>query len=266
MRSEIYKPFQPFLSDVVLESKGVTLEERPPSNLLSGIVHSYLQVTTTKPIRYSVMPDGMEAFYISSCGVKISGFQERAFELNLPKPGQYFGVRFHPGGLQSFLDIKSSVIASKIVDVDSVCDEKFDLHHQLYQRTDFNSRAHFVDSWLLQKFAPPQSLRFDTALQEIYKVHGSIAVAELAKKVGLSSRHLNRIFQSYTGLSTKAFIQIIRVQCACKMAWEAESRASDLAHDLGYFDQSHLLNDYKKRIRTNPSGLFSRLMSDFSNH
>ncbi|WP_353496318.1 helix-turn-helix domain-containing protein [Vibrio sp. CB1-14] len=262
-----YEPFQPFLTYEVLESCGVILEQHQPSELLSGVVHSYLQVTTTKPIRYSVVPDGMEAFYVSSCGVLISGFQENAFDLNLSKPGQYFGIRFHPGGLQCFFDIASNLISSKIMDAVLVFNdgEKLDFHNQLYQYPDFNTRIKFCDEWLLQKLKPSQSSKFDSILLEIYKTCGNIAVGELADKVGLSSRHLNRIVQSYTGLSTKSFIQIIRIQFACKIAWREDSSNSELALDLGYFDQSHLLNDYRKRIRTNPTGLFSRLTSDFYN-
>jgi AraC-like DNA-binding protein len=262
-----YEPFQPFLSCEVLESWGVTLEQHFPSELLSGVVHSYLQVTTTKPTRYSVVPDGMEAFYISPCGVLISGFQEKAFNLNLNNPGQYFGIRFHPGGLQCFFDIAPNVISSKIMDAELVFgSEKLDLHNELYQHHDFNTRVKFCDNWLLQKFKPYQSSKFDSVLFEIYKTHGNIAVGELADKVSLSSRHLNRIVRSHTGLNTKSFIQIVRIQFACKMAWATDTTASELAFDLGYFDQSHLLNDYKKRIRTNPTGLFSHLTSDFYNN
>ncbi|MGF1909763.1 helix-turn-helix domain-containing protein [Vibrio kasasachensis] len=264
--NEKYDPFQPFLADRVLESCGVILEQHQPPELLRGIVHSYLQVTTTKPTRYSVVPDGMEAFFISSCGVKISGFQEKAFDINLNKSGQFFGIRFHPGGLQCFLDIKPSLISSQIVDADLVYNEKLDLHNQIYQYSDFTTRVKVCDKWLLQKFKPYQPSKFDSALLEIYKVHGNIPVGELADKVSLSSRHLNRIFQSYTGLSTKDFIQIIRIQSACKMAWKSDFCPSELAFYLGYYDQSHLLNDYKKRIRTKPSGLLSRLMSDFYNN
>ncbi|BCL69911.1 hypothetical protein TUMSATVNIG1_18670 [Vibrio nigripulchritudo] len=263
-----YEPFQPFLTYEVLESCGVILEQHRPSDSLNGAVHSYLQVTTTKPIRYSVVPDGMEAFYVSSCGVLISGFQENAFDLDLSKPGQYFGIRFHPGGLQRFFDIAPNLISSKIVNADLVFndDEKLDLHKQLYQHPEFNTRIKFCDDWLLQKLKPHQPSKFDSALLEIYKTFGNIAVGELADKVGLSSRHLNRIIHSFTGLNTKSFIQIVRIQSACKMAWRAESCNSELALDLGYFDQSHLLNDYRKRIRTKPTALFSRLTSDFYNN
>ncbi|RXJ66754.1 hypothetical protein CS022_24495 [Veronia nyctiphanis] len=263
-----YDPFQPFLTYGVLESSGVVLEQHKPSELLCSVVHSYLQVTTTKPTRYTVVPDGMEAFYISSCGVIISGIQESAFDLNLSKPGQYFGIRFFPGGLQCLFDITPSSISSKLMDATHVCNgnEKLDLHNQIYQHSDFNTRIKFCDKWLSQKFKPYQPSKFDLVLFEIYQTYGNISVGELADKVSLSSRHLNRIVQSYTGLNTKALIQIIRIQFVCKIAWRSDSSTSELALDLGYFDQSHLLNDYKKRIRTNPSGLLSHLMSDFYNN
>lgn len=60
-------------------------------------------------------------------------------------------------------------------------------------------------------------------------------------------------------------IQTIRVQCACRSAWDLQAPLSEVALELGYYDQSHFTNDYRRFVSNTPSGLFAQMMSDFSN-
>jgi len=67
-------------------------------------------------------------------------------------------------------------------------------------------------------------------------------------------------------MSSKTFIQIIRLQNACKQLHLSQSSTLKTAMELGYFDQSHLINDYKQRLFLTPHLFSKRFMSDFSNH
>ncbi len=146
-----FEPFQPLLTHDVLAQKGIALEVRQPSDALKGIVHSYLQITTTKPTQYIIMPDGMEAFYISPQGVKVSRVLDRAVELDIKVPDQYFGIRFYAGGLNRFFKTKADCFSSEVYDASEVFKEALNLHAPLYQCSDFSLRADFCDNWLINK-------------------------------------------------------------------------------------------------------------------
>ena len=105
----------------------------------------------------------------------------------------------------------------------------------------------------------------DRSLALILNASGAVRIEWLAAEVGWSSRHLNRMFRRHTGLSTQSFSQTIRFQHACKQLYSAPSNTLDTAIELGYFDQSHLLNDYKKYLHKNPSIFANRFKSDFYN-
>jgi AraC-like DNA-binding protein len=94
---------------------------------------------------------------------------------------------------------------------------------------------------------------------------GNIKVGQLADKIGWSSRHLNRQFRLHTGLNIKAFAQTIRMQHVCKQLYSSPGTTLNIAHELGFFDQAHLINDFKKRLFINPSSFFNQFMSDFYN-
>ncbi|WP_413114115.1 helix-turn-helix domain-containing protein [Thaumasiovibrio sp. DFM-14] len=264
--SELYNPFQPLLTNSGLKCFDLSLEQALASSALNGIVHSYLQISTVKPTPYPVIPDGTQAFYIAPYGFKLGGSHAQAFDIPLLEPGQYFGVRFHPGALRFFLDLDASEISSQLVDAQYFPSLQLDrLHNDIYQNQSFSGRVNICEQWLLSKVKPQLSTRFDLALSKIYQSFGNVKVSHLSSEVGWSSRHLNRIFQLYTGLSTKKFMQTIRVQHACRLLYTLPSSSPDMALGLGYFDQSHFLNDYKKRLLLNPNDFFDRFRSDFYN-
>ncbi len=263
---ELYRPFQPILTQTGLKRFGLILKYSLACKTLRGTVHSYLQISTAKPTPYPVIPDGTQAVFIAPHGSKIGGAQSRARDIQILQPGDYFGIRFYPGALRHFFDLNLFEITDQSVDEKYFpCRSFGDLHNNIYQHQDFHERAQVCEQWLLRQYKPRPATQFDHALSLIYQSLGTIKVAQLAAMVGWSSRHLNRLFRLHTGLSTKAFVQIIRFQHACKQLYIAPENSLNAALELGFFDQSHLIKDYKKRLLSSPSLFFDRFKSDFYN-
>ncbi|MBV1880354.1 MAG: helix-turn-helix domain-containing protein [Pseudomonadales bacterium] len=264
--SDQYRPFQPILSVAGLSRFGISLEEASTCKPLKNSVHSYLQIKVAKPISYAVIPDGTQAVFISPQGSIISGAQSQACDVPILESGDYFGIRFFPGALRHFFDLNLYDITDQFTDSGYFPCANFQvLHHTIYEQDSFRQRANVCEQWLLQHYHPQPVTPFDLALSLIYQSFGNIKISELATKTEWTSRHLIRQFRKHTGLSTKTFSQIIRIQHACRQLCIKPSGSSTTALDLGFFDQAHLLNDYKKRLLSNPSEFFDRFRSDFSN-
>jgi len=262
-----YAPFQPLLTNTGLRAFSLKKQQYPVNAGLRGIVHSYLQVSSTKTSEYLVIPDGAQALFVSHNGTMISGGLTQSLALTLPGPGEYFGIRFYPGALRHFFPVNISEIGNCVIDGDFLPSPfAARLHETLYQHTSFQSRASVCDQWLLRQLARQPHSAFDEALACIYRSRGSINITQdLATQVGVSSRHLNRLFRLHTGFSTKSFAQTIRFQHASKYLSEQPGNSLNAALMTGYFDQSHLLNDFQKRLEESPVPFFSRFMSDFYN-
>lgn len=264
--TEIYRPFQPTLTTAGLKRFALSLEQLPACAALGSVVHSYLQVTARHPTPYPIMPDGTQAIFISPYGSMIGGAQSRACDVQMLQAGDYFGIRFYPGTLRHFFSLDLSEITDQFVDNHYFpCRDFADLHNRLYRLSGFSERAQICEQWLLRRFKPQAITPFDHALSLIYQSFGNIKVSQLADRVGWSSRHLNRLFRLQTGLSTKVFAQTVRIQHVCRQLYVAPGDSLNTAHGLGFFDQPHLLNDYKKRLLSSPGLLFDRFMSDFYN-
>ncbi len=262
----LYTSFQPILSSTGLSHFGLSLQQTNSCETLQGVVHSYLQIRTDRATAYPVIPDASQAIFISDTGSIIGGAQLQARDLYLPQAGEYFGIRFYPAALRHFFDLNVAEITNQYVNNQFFpCQCFAELHNILYQNSSFLQRSDLCEQWLLKNFRPQPMSAFDHALSLIYQSHGGIKVSQLATVVGWSSRHLNRLFRFNTGLSTKLFIQIIRLQQVCKQLYTESSDSLNTAFQFGFFDQSHLLRDYKKRMLTSPNLFQKRFMSDFYN-
>ncbi len=257
--------FQPTITDSGLKHFGISLQSVRPCHSLKHIVHSYLQIRVEKPIGYSVIPDGTQAVFISPRGSLVGGAQSQRFELTLNK-GVYFGIRFFPGALRYFFKLDVSEITNQLVDSkDFPCKYFADLHCRIYQYTAFLERAEVCERWLLQRFQSRDAGSFELALKFIFQSKGGMKINCLAKKVGWSDRHLNRIFLQYTGLNTKTFSNIIRLQNICEALCSESRRSLMPIFDSGYCDQSHLIKSFKKTFLLTPRDFINYHMSDFYN-
>ncbi|MGD8569672.1 MAG: helix-turn-helix domain-containing protein [Gammaproteobacteria bacterium] len=264
--SKFYRPFQPTLTQAGLHQLGLSMKAKGPCDALTGIVHSYLQIKAERQTLYPVILDGSQAIYIPSHGSMISGALTEATEVQLLQPGEYFGIWFYPGALRHLFELNLSEISGQFVDEKYFqCHSFLELHTDIYKYKHFSDRADICERWVLEQYSIKPATCFDHALSIIYQSLGSERVGNIASKVGWSSRHLNRQFLEHTGLSTKGFSQIVRAQNFCKQLYLRSMDSVKVSLDLGYYDQSHLIKEFKKHVKSTPGEFIKQYMSEFYN-
>lgn len=81
---------------------------------------------------------------------------------------------------------------------------------------------------------------------------GTAALSDICMYTAVSARRLERLFARTMGVSPKAFSSLVRYQ----LLWQELSRGGisilDAVEKYGYADQSHLLNDFRRRHLMNP--------------
>ena len=263
---ELFRSFQPTITRSGLANFGLTLKCSAPCDVLKGVVHSYLQIKAEKATPYPVIPDGTQSIFISPHGSIVGGAQIKTRDIQLLEAGEYFGIRFYSGALRHFFKLDLSEITDQYVDNGFIpCGLFHTLHQLIYQQSNYHQRVSVCENWLMKNFKPQPKSGFDQALRLIYASSGDVRINALAGSVDWSSRHLNRLFQLYTGLSTKNFTKITRLQFACRQLYITPRESLNSALDLGFFDQSHLIKDFRKHLLLKPSDFYNRFMSDFYN-
>jgi len=79
-------------------------------------------------------------------------------------------------------------------------------------------------------------------------------VDQVVREFEISVRKLQRLFSEYVGVSPKWVIQRYRLHEAVeRMAFASMIDWADMALDLGYADQAHLIRDFKKLVGQSPA-------------
>jgi AraC-like DNA-binding protein len=188
--------------------------------------------------------------------------------------GQYhlvIKVGFQPGGLYRLLGIPmQELLQTEAFDANDLLGTEVEsINDQLRNACTYREMADHVETFLLRKLAKlKKRLPIDMVLPLLLKEGGLLPVETLAKMTCLSNRQFERVFKSRIGLSPKYFSRLVRFA----RAWvqkEADPATTwiDIAHSCGYYDQMHLVRDFKEFTQVKPSEIETALKtSPFSLH
>lgn len=87
-------------------------------------------------------------------------------------------------------------------------------------------------------------------------------IPELARESYMSTRNFQRKFVEDTGISPKLFARLGRFQLALDMKRTRGTDWANVAHELGYFDQMHMVKDFRAFGGDSPSRLI-QICGDF---
>ena len=95
---------------------------------------------------------------------------------------------------------------------------------------------------------------FMNAVHRIISTGGSAKIGDLTGCTASSEKRLERLFAANAGISPKTLCALIRYQ----MLWQEivsgnGFNAADAVEKYGYFDQAHMLNDFRRRHLMNPT-------------
>jgi AraC-like DNA-binding protein len=76
---------------------------------------------------------------------------------------------------------------------------------------------------------------------------GLVRVEALARTMGVTVRHAERLFRERVGLSPKQFLRIVRFQRAlAALRAPVRPRWAEVALSLGFYDQAHFIRDFRE--------------------
>lgn len=129
------------------------------------------------------------------------------------------------------------------------------LERQLLNATGDQQRLDMVQRFLLQRDAllPDPAITYSVDWLANQEAPG---IEALASELGIARRTLERIFQRGIGVSPKQFAGILRTQHFLKALHQTES-LTQLAYEFGYYDQSHLIRDFKTKTGITPGKYFA---------
>jgi len=184
-------------------------------------------------------------------------------------PTLTMGVRFRPGGAYRFMPAPLDLFTDETVSTEDVWGiEGKDLETTVLAEPSQRQRQRLIENFLLSRLhQTPARPRFEAAVREIVDSRGQSRVDQVADRLGISSRHLEREFRSSAGISPKSLARIIRFQHLMKMVGETQLRDwAGLALASGYADQPHMVREFREFCGQSPTEQQSQSLGNFANH
>lgn len=163
---------------------------------------------------------------------------------------EHVTVTLRPGGMAALLGIPAAELARHDVPLDALWGPRA---AEVLERASAvpagRPRADAVQAVLMEMLAaraPRPDAAAAEAVRRIGAARGRVRVRELASAVGIGERRLEQVFARQVGLSPKAVCRIARFRAAVDLVQRAPDRAwSDVAYACGFYDQSHLVNEFQ---------------------
>lgn len=125
----------------------------------------------------------------------------------------------------------------------------------LFNSTDLDDIRELLDQYLLGRYQAYKNDTVERAVQYIFTNYEEFLVEQLANELGISRRHLNRLFKRHFGVSIKKFHRIILLRKLLEMKLFDDPKESftRLAYALNYADQAHLNKAFKDLTQNSPN-------------
>ena len=132
----------------------------------------------------------------------------------------------------------------------------------------FEERVRIADAYFLRRcvrLGPPDRVT-QTAISVLGR-RGRIQVPALAEQACMSQRQFERRFTREIGLPPKLYARIARFESALESkALSTTESWTEITNRLGYFDQMHLIKDFREFSGEVPTSLISQLETAYEAH
>ncbi|AYY12478.1 AraC family transcriptional regulator [Actinobacteria bacterium YIM 96077] len=173
------------------------------------------------------------------------------------------GVAFRPGGAAAFFHPPANVLAEPVIALDSLWGrDGAVLRERLLEQRTPESALQVFESVLLQRVvSAPDSL----VGKAVERLSTGARVDEVVDWSGLTSTTFNRRFRSAVGLNPKAFARVRRLQRVLRAVngyddagaggghGAGDGDWSTVAVEHGYYDQAHLINEFRMFTGVTPT-------------
>jgi len=187
----------------------------------------------------------------------VYGVPRRPFVRELRGSGRVLGVRYRAGGFYPFWRRDVALLTGKTIAADEVFGPEVDgWLHAVLDAGDDEAMARTAEAALSARLAEPDARSEIAAriVQQAMEDRAIIKVEQLCEWSGMSARQLQRLFRRYVGVSPKWVIKRFRLQEAAERIEQDPSIPwTELAMQLGYFDQAHFIKDFKALLGQTPA-------------
>ncbi len=199
----------------------------------------------------------------------IYGPRTRSVVIQTTSNQELLGIHFKPGGAFPLLQFPVAELQDRGISLGDLCreDEAQQVLGLLHETPTGQGKFRVIEQWLLQLIRKEfHSHPAVTFAMRAFLTGPYGSTAEVADKTGYSHRHFIELFRNEVGLTPKRFHRLYRFRRVIQaVRQQTDVDWVDLGISLGYFDQAHLIHDFREFCGLTPTQYLG-LRTSFPNH
>lgn len=187
----------------------------------------------------------------------VGGLHTQSYQLQVLDSGKAFSIRFRAGTFSNFSSVPVHKIKNSLICPTLIWGASAEAWiDQIAAATDAQAKVRLTNIFLRKQCRPARCpLPVGHLMQYINNHNGHCMVSELAKEACLSPAQFRANFNACFGVAPKEYLQLYRLGKARQLARQFP-RLTDLAYQLGYYDQAHFNKDIRQLTGLSPGQLF----------
>lgn len=191
------------------------------------------------------------------------GIQSTVHRKTIPAGQRSVVVHIDPAASAAVFGVPASDLAGEIVELEALWDK--DSLRALYERLSSArstaQAAAIIQHAVAQRLATANTpIAVSPLVEEGRALLVDRSVQTVAAELGVSERHFRRVFREAVGVSPKAFAKLARFRRAIATAKTDRTTSwAAIAADAGYYDQAHLIDDFRSIAGVTPRAFLAEL-------
>jgi AraC-like DNA-binding protein len=172
-------------------------------------------------------------------------------------------VDFLPGGLFRMLGIPMNELFDQGFDAADLFGTGINWLNAKLLEVDLEKAKGLVEAFLLKQVIPAgELLPLDNALQVLMQRNGIMSMESTASLSCLSLKQFERKCKERIGMNPKSYARILKFSNAYRIHESSPQLSwTKIAYEAGYFDQMHMIRDFKVFAGVNPSVIEQQLLA-----
>jgi AraC-like DNA-binding protein len=193
----------------------------------------------------------------------VSGQQTRFYDMQVSGKLSLFSILFQPHGAAQIFDVPINQLFEQNIPLEFIVNhEAIEMEAKLQETKTFQEKVAITEKFLLamlkSNYKQHEFNRINFCLTEINRTKGLVSTGKLSELTCLSRKQFERNFSAFVGTSPRQFLKTVRFQHALHTKFKQKSLSlTQLAFDCGYYDQSHMINDFKNLSGYTPGEYFA---------
>lgn len=187
----------------------------------------------------------------------VAGMTDRAVMAESTGQSYSAQVNLSPLGAYRLLGVPMHELTNRTIPFEALWGHlATELIDRLFHAASWGARFDLLDQFFFERMKRAKEI--PKGIAWAWRHVDQVDVATIAATLGISRKHLVTLFRQYVGLTPKVTARVLRfdravqlLRAPCTIAW------SDLALRCGYYDQAHMIREFRELAGVTPGELGS---------